>query len=393
MSTSQVNTKRNSLSTILAWILALLFIASAIGVVFTYFPIGRLLDAEFYQQALEDVHIYQRLPETIAKQLAANLTPTPGETDSGIPIMVLSEQEWETILLDLIDPIWLQSQSDHILDQVFEILLVSPDPVNTPIEISVTEVKSSLAGPDGVHALNQIIEAQPPCSLDQLVGLVQTGLGMENSISSLLCRPPDFIIAELNPFVESFLITIVGQLPDQVEFYLPFSTLESYTESIAQEPNLGDIPEPVRILRQTNSLISLSPLLPVIFLLLLTLVVVRSLRDFMIWWGASLLTAGIISLILAFVIVPAAKWAIEAYLPLDLGSLISMPEFLVQVGFTDLYAELGKQLLMSIIIPAGTLSAIGFALLLGAYLLSWNTPKRKHQPINHSDQVITNNRG
>jgi hypothetical protein len=216
---------------------------------------------------------------------------------------------------------------------------------------------------------------------------------MENSISSVLCRPPDFIIAELNPFVESFLITTVGQLPDQVEFYLPFSTLESYTESIAQEPNLGDIPEPVRILRQTNSLISLSPLLPVIFLLLLTLVVVRSLRDLMVWWGASLLTAGIISLILAFVIVPTAKWAIEAYMPLDLGSLISVPEFLVQVGFTDLYAELGKQLLMSIIIPAGTLSTIGFALLLGAYLLSRNTPKRKHQPINHSDQVITNNPG
>ena len=202
--------------------------------------------------------------------------------------MVLSEQEWETILIDLIDPIWLQSQSEHILDQVFEILLVSPDPVNTPIEISVTEVKSSLAGPDGVQALNQIIEAQPPCSLDQLIGLVQTGLGMENSISSLLCRPPDFIIAELNPFVESFLITTVGQLPDQVEFYLPFSTLESYTENIAQVSNLGDIPEPVRILRQTNSLISWSPLLPVIFLLLLTLVVVRSLRDYMVWWGASL---------------------------------------------------------------------------------------------------------
>jgi hypothetical protein len=373
--------------------LALLFILSAIGVVFTYFPIGRMLDAEFYQQALEDVRIYQRLPETIARQLAVNLSSAPGESDSRIPLVVLNEQEWETILIDLIDPIWLQSQSEHIIDQIFEILLVSPDPVNTPLEISVTEVKKSLAGPDGVQAFNQIIEAQPPCSLDQLVGLVQTGLGMENSISSVLCRPPDFIIAELNPFVESFLITTVGQLPDQVEFYLPFSTLESYTESIAQEPNLGDIPEPVRILRQTNSLISLSPLLPVIFLLLLTLVVVRSLRDLMVWWGASLLTAGIISLILAFVMVPAAKWAIEAYMPLDLRSLISMPEFLVQVGFTDLYAELGKQLLMSIIIPAGTLSAIGFALLLGAYLLSRNTPKRKHQPINHSDQVITNNPG
>jgi hypothetical protein len=390
LSTSQVNTKRNLFSTILAWILALLFIGSAIGVVFTYFPIGRLLDAEFYQQALEDVRIYQRLPETIAKQLATNLTPTPGETDSRIPFMVLNEQEWEIILVDLIDPFWLQSQSEHILDQVFEILLVSPDPVNTPLEISVKAVKQSLAGPDGVHALNQIIEAQPPCSLDQLLGLVQTGLGMENSISSLLCRPPDFIIAELNPFVESFLVTTVGQLPDQLEFFLPFSTLESYTEGIALESNLGDIPEPVRILRQANSLISWLPLLPVIFLLLLTLVVVRSLRDFMVWWGSSMFAAGIISLVFTFILVPAAKWALATYFPLDLDGLISMPEFLVQVGFTDLYSELVNQLLMSVIIPASTLTAVGFALLLGAYLLSWNTPNRKPQAIHPSDQVNSN---
>lgn len=352
-----------------------------------------MLDAEFYQQALEDVRIYQRLPETIARQLAVNLSSAPGESGSRIPLVVLNEQEWENILIDLIDPIWLQSQSEHIIDQVFEILLVSPDPVNTPLEISVTEVKKSLAGPDGVQAFNQIIEAQPPCSLDQLVGLVQTGLGIENSISSVLCRPPDFIIAELNPFVESFLVTTVGQLPDQLEFYLPFSTLESYTDGDALQPYLDKLPEPVRDLRQANTLISWSPLLPIIFLLLMTLVVVRSLRDFMVWWGGSLLTAGIISLIFASILVPTAKWAISTYMPEDLGSLIIMPEFLVQIGFTDLFSQLLNQLLMSIMIPAGTLTAIGFALLLGAYLLSLNTPNKRPQPINSSDQVITDSPG
>jgi Na+/H+-dicarboxylate symporter len=125
----------------------------------------------------------------------------------------------------------------------------------------------------------------------------------------------------------------------------------------------------------------------------MTLVVVRSLRDFMVWWGGSLLTAGIISLIFASILVPTAKWAISTYMPEDLGSLISMPEFLVQIGFTDLFSELLNQLLMSIMIPAGTLTAIGFALLLGAYLLSLNTPNKRPQPINSSDQVITDSPG
>ena len=393
LSTSVEVVKRNLFSKILTWIFVFLFVVSTIGVLFSFFPVRKLLNPNFYQQALEDVRIYQRLPASIAKQLAANLTPSPGDSDSRISLLVLNEQEWETILLDFIDPIWLQSQSEQVIDQVFEIILTSPDPLNTPIEISVTEVKDNLAGPDGVLALNQIIEAQPPCSMEQLVGLVQLGLGMENSLGSLLCRPPDFIISELNPFIESFLSTTVGQLPDQIQFFLPLSTLENQTVGISLEPTLGEIPEPIRIIRQANFLISWSPLLPVIFLLLMTIFAVRSLRDFMSWWGGSLFTAGIISLTLMIILVPAAKWAIASFIPLDISSFIGLQELFLQIGFADLSGELLNQLLMSIVIPASMLTAIGLALLLGVFLLSRNTPKTKPQPINPTDQAITNGTG
>lgn len=393
LSTSQEVAKRNLFSKILTWIFAILFVISTIGVIFSFFPIRKLLNPDFYQQALEDVRIYQRLPESIAKQLATNLTPAPEESDSGISLLVLDEQEWETILLDFIDPIWLQSQSEQVIDQVFEIILTSPDPLNTPIEVSVIAVKENLAGPDGVQALNQIIEAQPPCSMEQLVGLVQLGLGMENSLGSLLCRPPDFIISELNPFIESFLSTTVGQLPDHIQFYLPLSTLESQTVGFSLETNLGEIPEPIRILRQANFLISWSPVLPVIFLLLMTIFAVRSLRDFMAWWGGSLFTAGIISLTLMLILVPAAKWAIASFIPVDLSSFIGLQELFLQIGFADLSGELVNQLLLSMVIPASILTAIGFALLLGVFLLSRNTPKIKPQPIKPTDQAITNGTG
>jgi hypothetical protein len=380
LSLSQTSIKRSVSRTILTWIFAILFVISAVGLIFSFFPIGKLLNPEFYQQAMADVNIYQRLPDAIANQLAVNLTPAAGDSDSGISLVVLNDQEWEAILIDLIDPDWLQSQTEGVIDQVFELLLVSNDPLNTPIEFSVSEIKESIAGPEGVQAINQIIEAQPPCSLDQLVGLVQVGLGMENTIGSILCRPPDFILAEINPLVESFLMATMDQIPETIEFHIPLSQLENQSPEISQVEDQGYIPESLQRLRQVNTLRSWSPLLPIISLLLMTLVAVRSLRDFMAWWGGTLFTAGSISLIFSAILVPAFTWAIETYLPMDLINSYNMPEILVNIGFTDLYFELVNQLQMSIIIPAGIMTAIGFALLLGLLLLSRISPKVKPQP-------------
>jgi len=65
---------------------------------------------------------------------------------------------------------------------------------------------------------------------------------------------------------------------------------------------------------------------------------------------------------------------------MDLVSLIDMPELLVSIGITDLYDQLVNQLQLSIIIPAVIMTVIGFALLLGLFLLSRISPKMQPQP-------------
>jgi hypothetical protein len=127
-------------------------------------------------------------------------------------------------------------------------------------------------------------------------------------------------------------------------------------------------------------MVSWSPLLPLIFLFLMTLVAVRSLKDFMAWWGGALFVSGSISLIFSAIMVPGVSWALSNYLPMDLVSLIDMPEFLVSIGVTDLYAQLVNQLQLSIIIPAVIMTLIGFALLLGLFLLSRFPPRMQPQP-------------
>lgn len=310
------------------------------------------------------------MPQAIAVQIAHYLSPEGTESDSGIPLVELSVKEWEAILVDLIDPAWLESQSDRIIDQFFEVLLVSPNPENTPIEINVSQVKKNIAGQGGVQAINRIIEAQPPCSIDQLVGLVQVGLGMENSLQSILCRPPDFILSEIDPFVESFLSTAAANIPDEIQIYIPFSQVENLAGATSHTALPGDIPSSVQRLRQVNILATWSPLLPLLFLLLLTVVVVRSLRDFMVWWGGVLFTAGLVSLVLAAGFPPLISWGIVNYLPVNFAELVNLPEFVLSMGVSDIVAEMVNQLQLSILLPAGVMTTIGFALLLGVFLLS-----------------------
>ena len=364
--------KRNTLQILFAWIFAVLFIISAVGVIYTFFPIRNLLNPDFYQQALVQVDIYQRLPEAIAAQLAGDLNPDSGSSDTGISLVVLSDQEWENILMDLIDSQWLQSQSDLVIDQVFELLLISPDPLNTPIEISISDFKQKVTGPDGVQAIHQIIAAQPPCSLDQLFNLVQIGIGMEPSQGSILCRPPDYILSEIDPLVESFLSLSVEQLPDTMQFYIPFPVPEN---SINEIPSASGIPAYLQLLRQVNSVTSWSPLLPLTFLLLMTLIIVRSARDFLAWWGATLFTAGLLSLIISAFLIPLISWIFSNYSPMSFANAINIPEFLVNLGIPDLYSQLVNQLRYSIILPASLLTGIGFILLVGLYFLPRISPE------------------
>lgn len=342
------------------------------AVIYTFFPINNLLNPDFYQQALIQVNIYQRLPEAMAAELAGDLNSESGSPNSGLSLVVLSDQEWENLLMDLIDPQWLQSQTDFIIDQVFDLLLVSPDPVNTPIEISISDLKQKVTGPEGIQAIHQIIAAQPPCSLDQIIQLVQIGIGMEQSQGSILCRPPDYILSEIDPLVESFLTVSVEQLPDTMQFYLPFSVPEN---SITGNPVTDDLPAYLQLLRRVNSVTSWSLLLPLTFLLLMTLVVVRSARDFMAWWGASLFTAGFISLIFSAFLIPLISWIFSSYTGLGFASVSNIPEILINIGIPDLYTQLVNQLRYSIILPASILTGIGFLLLVGVFFLPRISPK------------------
>jgi hypothetical protein len=272
-------------------------------------------------------------------------------------------------------------------------LLISPDPVNTPIVISLKEVKSRLAGPEGTQAFQHILEAQPPCSVNQLLGLLQLGLGLPASIDTLLCRPPDYIISELTSIAESFLSSAVDQVPDQVTVELPEKLLESSVSGSSLDPNQGVIPDTIRNLRRINTTILWSPVIPLVFLFLITILAVRSLNDFLLWWGGSLLAAGLISLIFSLSLFPATNWAFSRLIPHESGTYFGLTNILIQLGVGDLSRELASRLVMSVVIPASVITIIGFSLLLAFYLLARSSSTAGLGQINSAQPTLDENEG
>lgn len=377
------------LAKLLAGFFASLFIFSTVLVLLTFFPARQLLNPDFYKQTLADQGIYDKLPEYLAEQLAAEISPgicfeTPelprckteegssSKNDLPIYLLILDQEEWESILTTIIEPAWLQTQTENIIDQFFDVLLTSEDPVNTPILISLVELKSRLAGPEGTQALLLILNAQPSCTVEQLLGLLQLGLGLPTNLETLLCRPPEYVLSELTPVIEIFLSGAVDLVPDQLSLSLPESVIAS-PQSGNFQVSRAPIPKPIQVLRATRSVISISPLLPLLLISLVTIIVVRSVRDLLLWWGISFLAAGMITLFMALILLPAMNWTVAQLLPDQVETWLGITNLLDELGMWDVLNELTGRVLNSILIPAGVVSLIGLLLLLGLLFLQDRT--------------------
>jgi hypothetical protein len=215
-----------------------------------------------------------------------------------------------------------------------------------------------------------------------LLGLLQLGLGLPTSIDTLLCRPPEYIVSELTSAVEWFLSGVVDQVPDQANISLPETLLDTSTSGSSIDPNHDPIPDIIQDVRRVNTMTIWSPVIPLIFLFLISVLAVRSLNDFLLWWGGSLLAAGLMSLILSLSLYPTTNWAFNKLIPRASGSYYGLSNILIQLGVADLSRELGSRLAMSVVIPAVVVTTIGFSLLLAFYLLARSSPPTDAVQIN-----------
>ncbi len=254
----------------------------------------------------------------------------------------LTVANWEEIITAIMPPEELQRIIEDALDQTFRYLNGQQAQVSLPMD----SVKQRITGPEGLNALLAIIRAQPPCDQAEIQALERLVAGYSGQVS--LCRPPEDLLSRMHPMLEDQLQLIAGQIPDQVEVL----------GGPASAPRPG--------LRLVRLGMRLSPDLPLLFLLFVTLLVVRTPKSWMRWWGIPAFLAGLSALILAASLAAIFEQTWILLLTSSLPPYLSLS--LIELGH-EFAAYLIHSLLEEIALGGAILGALGLAAWIGSYFV------------------------
>lgn len=276
-----------TLTGILAGTFVILFIMTTALAFVLYNVEQSIFDAELYIQAFKKENVYQRFPDLTAQALAV----AAQEADSGDPLAILrnfSEEEWSVFITELLPPAEIEILVEGAVRGIMDYL----NRENDEVVLSLSSLKTHLGSPQGIDAIYGIMKAQPDCTPQQL-----TAMAMDQG-DLMLCNPPDtFLLVDLQINFEATIEAAVLILPDQV-------TLISTDTISAQE--LQDLDD-------FRTIIRLSPLFPMLCLLMITIIIVRSLNDWLNWWGYPLWFAGLFSIAVIIVSGALATLLFEAF--------------------------------------------------------------------------------
>ncbi len=241
-----------------------------------------------------------------------------GTSAGGMPSFMgnITTADWQALLTSFLPPATLKAMTESTLDQVFAYLNGEAKSIYIPLDA----VKQSLLSPSGAAVFLQVLNTQQPCN-EQDLSQFLTG----TSIGGLVfCRPPEVILPLVKVVLPELLKAVVPQIPDKVFIILPHA-------AGTPVPGSGTFgTDPIFTLRTVRLFMRFSLLIPLTFLLLVTLFAVRSIKSWMQWWGIPFLAAGIISVGLGVAIVPAFNttwtWFIASRIP------IFIPAILPEVG-------------------------------------------------------------
>ena len=348
---------------VFAVIFAALFVGSAMISLFLTNINRRLFTASTYISVLNRQQVYTRLPQVIAEQLVLTdpMGGSAGDVTGTAAFMKnIDVTDWENIITSLVPPDVLSSNTETFLVQLFAYLNGNQDSVS----ISWVPLKNRLASPAGLDSLLVLIRDQPSCSVLQLAQMELALRGTPNA--SVLCRPPEIVLNLMTPAIRSVLDSAVSQLPDQTTILSPAT---------------GNVPGnagmsgngPSAKFRRSRLWMLLSPDFPIGFLLLVTLLAVRNLKDLLHWWGIPLFISGGISFASAVIALLSYENIWEKFVTARIPDTISAG--VVSLAH-DLIHALLQVLLGGILIEGLLFILIGLAMWIGAAFIR-NTAKAK----------------
>jgi hypothetical protein len=258
----------DSLKKIIRFIFAVLFISTAVLALILFNFERRAFTAETYQKAFANADFYNKLPAVMAEAMLSASTDT-----SQLPVVMrgMNQQAWEAFFRTLLPQETLKVMGDDVLNSTFAYLNLRTNSV----ELSLIPLKTSMVGETGAQAVYKLLDTQPDCTFDQIA---QMTFSLFKNSEMQFCKPPAELASMLAPVIQGQMQVATLAIPDQITLL---------NAPLENDPRVK--------LRVARLLMRLSPIFPLIFLLMLTVLVVNSFKSWLNWWGISLFITGFLA--------------------------------------------------------------------------------------------------
>lgn len=269
---------------------------------------------------------------------------------AGLPPVALDNVALASAAIDLIPPEWVGAQTKTAVNAIYD-YLETGDPAAATMHLDVAPLLAELQGEAGLRMITTFVGTLPPCSMDD-IGSLLNGLTGGGEIPA--CIPPGVGEEALAAQAHSMLAQSIQQNPQMAGggFDIPLLRFVS--------------PEQMRRIEQARQAYLLADqwawtlwLPPLLFLLVIALFVIRSLRTLGLWWGWPLLLTGGLTLLLALFV--------SANVAMGTAGASFMPGGAVASVMAGAWQGLSALWLSRVYQQAGLMFGVGLALLLAAY--------------------------
>ena len=233
----------------------------------------------------------------------------PEEGGEGGPpsyFQALSEDDWQTLLMELLPEDWLENQVDDLIHNLIESIRTGSEDI--PVGISLQELKEHLTGESGVEAITGVMKAQPECTQDDLLEITRILEGSEESGKDFLsCSPGEEFLDNYAPQIEVMLKRSLEDIPEEIDLAKGLQGKEISIDALNIE-----LPLTV-IINFGRWMILVSPLFNLLLLLVIAFLAVHSFKALGPWWGYPTAIAGLLATALASLVGPAANFLIDKF--------------------------------------------------------------------------------
>jgi hypothetical protein len=278
----------------LALALAILFVFTTVPILFI-FNLGQVTtNREAVKEALTGQAL---LDEAFAILVREGVRSQPAI--QSLPTVIRDSEAVQQALENLIPADWVISQTNEIVDAVFN-YLETDDPSTLVVHVDIGPLFASLQGEPGRQMVLAVLQSLPPCTLDNLpsIDLSAGRVDIQGCMPPLV--PTELVANQLHSLAaqvinENTATAIIG---DSVEFSLLGPDLQT------QARTLNSLQQLRTAYLFARYGVWFLWLIPLGLLILILLLVVRSIGEFGHWWGWPLLATGTLSIFMLVVLPP-----------------------------------------------------------------------------------------